>query len=54
MLHNKFQSKLRINENLNLIQVLGETFQDKRFNPVINQNTGFNLSILKAKLKFGA
>ena len=26
-----------------------DTFQDKRFNPVINQNTGFNLSILKSK-----
>ena len=39
----------KINENFNLTQVLGHTFQDKRFNPVINQNTGFNLSILKAK-----
>ena len=39
----------KINENFNLIQVLGDTFQDKKFNPVINQNTGFNFSILKAK-----
>ena len=39
----------QINENFNIIQVLGDTFQDKRFNPVINQNTGFNLSILKSK-----
>ncbi len=39
----------RINENFDLIQVLGNSFQDKKFNPVINQNTGFNLSILKAK-----
>ena len=39
----------KINENFNLIQVLGDTFQDKRVNPVINQNTGFNLSTLKAK-----
>jgi len=39
----------KINENFNLIQVLGDTFQDKNLNPVINQNTGFNLSILKAK-----
>ena len=37
----------KINENFNLIQVLGDTFQDRKFNPVINQNTGFNLSILK-------
>ena len=39
----------KINENFNIIQVLGDTFQDKRVNPVINQNTGFNLSILKSK-----
>ena len=39
----------QINENFNIIQVLGDTFQDKKFNPVINHNTGFNLSILKAK-----
>jgi len=39
----------KISENFNLIQVLGNTFQDKKFNPVINQNTGFNLSVLKAK-----
>ena len=39
----------KINDNFNLIQVLGDTFQNKKFNPVINQNTGFNLSILKAK-----
>ena len=38
-----------INENFDLIQVLGNSFQGKKFNPVINQNTGFNLSILKAK-----
>ena len=39
----------KISENFSLIQVLGHTFQDKKFNPVINHNTGFNLSILKAK-----
>ena len=43
----KYENK--ISENFNLIQVLGDTFQDKKFNPVINHNTGFNLSILKAK-----
>ena len=39
----------KINENFNLIQILGDTFQGKKFNPVINQKTGFNLSTLKAK-----
>ena len=31
------------------MQILGQSFQDKKLNPVINHNTGFNLSILKAK-----
>ena len=31
------------------MQILGKSFQDKKFNPIINHNTGFNLSILKAK-----
>ena len=31
------------------MQILGKSFQDKKFNPVINHNTGFNLSNLKAK-----
>ena len=39
----------KINENFNIVQILGQSFQDKKFNPVINHNTGFNLSILKAK-----
>ena len=43
----KYENK--INEDFNLLQILGESFQDKKFNPVINHNTGFNLSILKAK-----
>ncbi len=49
----KFSDKIshenKINENFNLIQILGDTFQGKKFNPIINQNTGFNLSTLKAK-----
>ncbi len=46
---NRINYENKISENFNLIQVLGDTFQDKKFNPVINHNTGFNLSILKAK-----
>ena len=34
---------------IDLIQILGKQFVDKSFTPVIDQNTGFNLSILKAK-----
>ena len=39
----------KINESFNLIQILGNSFQDKKFNPAINHNTGFNLSVLKTK-----
>ena len=46
---NRTNYENKIYKNFNLIQILGNTFQDKKFNPVINQNTGFNLSILKAK-----
>ena len=38
----------RINDNVNLIQILGNKFEKKEFSPVINQDTGFNLSILKS------
>ena len=42
----KYENKL--NENINLIQILGHKFEKKEFSPVINQDTGFNLSILKS------
>ena len=49
----KFENRSTYENNLgngiNLIQVLGEKFLDKSITPVINQDTGFNLSILKAK-----
>jgi len=49
----KFENRLEYENNLgngiNLIQVLGKQFLDKSLTPVINQDAGFNLSILKAK-----
>jgi len=49
----KFENRSTYENNLgngiNLIQVLGEKFLDKSITPVINQDTGFNLTILKAK-----
>ena len=49
----KFENRSIYENNLgngiNLIQILGKQFVDKSFAPVINQDTGFNLSILKAK-----
>ena len=39
----------KINDNVNLIQILGKKFENKEYAPLINQDTGFNLSILKCK-----
>ncbi len=38
----------KINDNINLIQILGKKFENKEYAPLINQDTGFNLSILKS------
>ena len=46
---NRVNYENKIDENFYLTQILGNNFQDKNFNPIINQNTGFNLSILKSK-----
>ena len=49
----KFENRINFEEEispgLSLVQVLGNSFNNKNFKPVINQNTGFNLSLLKAK-----
>ena len=47
---NRVNYENKIDDNFHLTQVLGNNFQDKNFNPIINQNTGFNLSILKSKI----
>ena len=41
--------EVKLNENFKITQILGNHFQNKTFSPIINQNTGFNLSILKSK-----
>ena len=38
----------KINDNINLIQILGNEFENKNYPSLINQDTGFNLSILKS------
>ena len=45
--NSKYENKL--NDNINLIQVLGNKFEKNEFSSVINQETGFNLSILKSR-----
>ena len=39
----------KMNDNFDLIQILGNKFENKEYAPLINQDTGFNLSILKCK-----
>ena len=39
----------KINDKFDLIQILGNKFENKEYAPLINQDTGFNLSILKCK-----
>ena len=43
----KFQNDLEI--GIKLIQIIGNQFCNQSYNPLIDQNTGFNLSILKSK-----
>ena len=38
----------KMNDNFDLIQILGNKFENKEYSPLINQDTGFNLSILKS------
>ena len=43
----KFQNDL--DGGIKLIQIIGNQFYNQNYNPLIDQNTGFNLSILKSK-----
>ena len=46
---NRINHEIKLNENFKITQILGNHFQNKNFSPIINHNTGFSLSILKAK-----
>ncbi len=46
---NRTNHEVKLNENFRITQIIGNHFQNKNFSPIINQNTGFNLSILKSK-----
>ena len=46
---NRINNEIKLNENFKVTQILGNHFQNKTFSPIINQYTGFNLSILKSK-----
>ena len=48
----KFNSQsnheIDLKNGIKLIQIIGKNFCEQNYNPLINQNTGFNLSILKS------
>ena len=46
---NRASYENELNEDFNITQILGNNFQNKNFSPIINQKTGFNLSILKSE-----
>ena len=46
-IQSKFENN--IDNGIKLIQIIGNQFCNQSYNPLIDQNTGFNLSILKSK-----
>ena len=49
---NKTNHEIDLNNNIKLIQIIGNNFSNKTYKPLVLHNTGFNLSILKAKKGF--
>jgi quercetin dioxygenase-like cupin family protein len=46
---NQINHEIDLHNGIKLIQIIGSDFSNKKYNHLINHNTGFNLSILKAK-----
>ena len=46
---NQTNHEIDLKNGIKLIQIIGSNFSDKKYDHLINHNTGFNLSILKAK-----
>ena len=46
---NQANNEIDLNNNIKLIQIIGNNFSNKTYKPLVGHNTGFNLSILKAK-----
>ena len=46
---NQTNHEIDLKNGIKLIQVIGSNFSDNKYDHLINHNTGFNLSILKAK-----
>ena len=48
-LKNQTNHEIDLKNGIKLIQIIGSNFSDNKYDHLINHNTGFNLSILKAK-----
>lgn len=46
--NNQFKFEHNLNDKIKLIQIIGNQFCDRIYEPLISHNTGFNLSILKS------
>ena len=46
---NQAYLEIDLNNNIKLIQIIGNNFSNKTYKPLVGHNTGFNLTILKAK-----
>jgi len=46
---NQINHEIDLKNGIKLIQIIGGNFSDNKYDHLINHNTGFNLSILKAK-----
>ncbi len=46
---NQTNHEINLKNGIKLIQIIGSNFTNKNYSALINHNTGFNLSILKAK-----
>ena len=46
---NQTNHEIDLKNGIKLIQIIGSNFSDNKYDHLINHNTGFNLSVLKAK-----
>ena len=46
---NNVKNEIDLNDEIKIIQILGNNFSNKKYKPLIDHKTGFNLSILKSK-----
>ena len=45
----KNENEIDLNDDFKIIQIIGQEFQRQKYSPIIDQKTGFNLSLLKSR-----